>query len=62
MVLYAMVKTVRMIPPEIVMLTVIFTAVWTALAIVCRTISQTVFRIALRRVFPTISNIVQGMR
>jgi hypothetical protein len=62
MVLCAVAKTVRMIPPEIVMLTVIFTAVCTVNMVVRRTMSEMVFRIALSWVFPTTSNIVQGMR
>jgi len=55
------VKTVREIPREIVLLTVISTVAWTAFMIVCRTISQTVFRIALHAILPIISKAAWGM-
>jgi len=57
-VLYAVVKTVRMILREIVLLTVIFTVVCTVNMVVRRTMSEMVFGIVLRRVFPTTSNMV----
>jgi len=50
-----------MILREIVLLTVIFMVVWTAFRIVCKTISETVFRIVLQRISPRISKTAWGM-